>query len=133
MKMELGNHDFKGTTTPHHHKENSNNESEMDLATGNRFSTHEDNLKHHTYIDLESYMKAKAEFSIKDNTANPGPLAIFGFGLTTCLLSLHNAGVFPLNVVVFSMAFCYGGFAQIIAGLFEWYKGNMFSSVAFLS
>ncbi len=131
--MELENHDFKGTFSPNLHYENSNNSPEMDLVTGNRCYTQEDNIKHQTCIDFESFMKAKAEFSIKDNTANLGPLAIFGFGLTTCLLSLHNAGVFPLNAIIFSMAICYGGFAQIIAGLFEWYKGNMFSSVAFLS
>ena len=134
MKNELGNHDFKGILSPTHQRENSHNESDLELATGNKLFPHDENLKqHHTYIDMESFLKAKAEFSIKDNTSNPGPLAIFGFGLTTCLLSLHNAGVFPLNVVVFAMAFCYGGLAQIIGGLFEWYKGKMFTSVVFIS
>ena len=69
----------------------------------------------------------------KDNTANPAPLGLLGFGLTTFLLNLANAGVYPVNSMVLAMGVFYGGVAQILAGIFEWKKGNVFGMVAFLS
>ncbi len=63
--------------------------------------------------------------------ANPAPLGLLGFGMTTVLLSLHNAGITPLDNVVLAMgAFC-GGLAQLIAGIFEYRNGNTFGMVAF--
>lgn len=56
--------------------------------------------------------------------ANPGPLGLLGFGMTTILLNLHNAGFFPLSSVILSMGIFYGGIAQVIAGLIEYKKGN---------
>lgn len=70
---------------------------------------------------------------IKDATANPAPLGLLGFGMTTVLLNLHNAGCFELNSMILAMGICYGGAAQIIAGLMEWKKGNTFASTAFIS
>ncbi len=69
----------------------------------------------------------------KDTTANPAPLGLLGFGMTTVLLNLHNAGFFELNSMILAMGICYGGLAQIIAGIMEWKKGNTFGTTAFTS
>ncbi len=71
--------------------------------------------------------------TIKDTSANPAPLGLLGFGLTTILLNLHNAGFFPINAMIIGMGLFYGGLAQIVAGLMEWKKGNTFGTTAFLS
>ncbi len=68
-----------------------------------------------------------------DFTANPAPLGLLGFGMTTILLNLHNAGLFSMNAMILSMGLFYGGAAQVIAGLMEWKKGNTFGTVAFTS
>ena len=60
---------------------------------------------------------------IKDTTSNPAPLGLLGFGMTTVLLNIHNAGFYPLDNMIFGMGICYGGIAQIIAGIMEWKKG----------
>src|ERR1700675_94834 len=70
---------------------------------------------------------------IKDTTANPAPLGLLGFGMTTVLLNLHNAGFYELNSMVLAMGICYGGAAQVIAGIMEWKKGNTFAATAFIS
>src|SRR3954467_11579673 len=68
-------------------------------------------------------------------TANPAALGLVGFGLTTVLLSLINAGVLPAGGegVVIPLALAYGGFIQIVAGFFEFRVGNTFGMTAFLS
>jgi succinate-acetate transporter protein len=68
-----------------------------------------------------------------DNTANPAPLGLLGFGMTTVLLNFHNAGFFPLDSMVLAMGIFYGGMAQVFAGIFEWKKKNTFGTTAFLS
>src|SRR5690348_1165857 len=70
---------------------------------------------------------------IKDTTGNPAPLGLLGFGMTTVLLNLHNAGYYELNSMILAMGLCYGGVAQIIAGIMEWKKGNTFATTAFIS
>ena len=70
---------------------------------------------------------------IKDTTGNPAPLGLLGFGMTTVLLNLHNAGFYELNSMILAMGICYGGAAQIIAGIMEWKKGNTFATTAFIS
>src|SRR6266568_4372455 len=70
---------------------------------------------------------------LKDTTGNPAPLGLLGFGMTTVLLNLHNAGFYELNSMILAMGICYGGVAQIIAGIMEWKKGNTFAATAFLS
>ncbi len=67
--------------------------------------------------------------------ANPAPLGLIGFGLTTVMLSLINAGVLPQGgeQVVIPLALAYGGLIQILAGLLEFRTGNTFGMVAFLS
>jgi succinate-acetate transporter protein len=70
---------------------------------------------------------------IKDTTSNPAPLGLLGFGMTTVLLNIHNAGFYPLNTMILGMGIFYGGIAQIIAGIMEWKKGNTFGTAAFTS
>jgi succinate-acetate transporter protein len=70
---------------------------------------------------------------IKDTTSNPAPLGLLGFGMTTVLLNIHNAGFYPLNTMILAMGIFYGGIAQIIAGIMEWKKGNTFGTAAFTS
>jgi succinate-acetate transporter protein len=70
---------------------------------------------------------------LKDDTANPAPLGLFGFGMTTVLLNLHNSGFFAMNAMILAMGICYGGAAQIIAGIMEFKKGNTFGTTAFIS
>ena len=69
----------------------------------------------------------------KDSTANPAPLGLMGFGMTTVLLNLHNAGFFGLGAMILAMGIFYGGMAQVIAGIMEWKKGNTFGTTAFTS
>jgi succinate-acetate transporter protein len=70
---------------------------------------------------------------LKDTTANPAPLGLMGFGMTTVLLNLHNAGFYKLGSMILAMGMFYGGVAQIIAGLMEWKKNNTFGTTAFTS
>ncbi len=69
----------------------------------------------------------------KNILANPAPLGLMGFGMTTVLLNLHNAGVFALGTMILAMGIFYGGLAQIIAGILEYKKGNTFGVTAFTS
>lgn len=68
-----------------------------------------------------------------DYTGNPAPLGLLGFGMTTVLLNVHNAGFVPISSMILSMGIFYGGIAQVIAGIMEWKKGNTFASTAFIS
>lgn len=65
--------------------------------------------------------------------ADPAPLGLMGFGATTVLLNLANAGVYPLGSPIITMGLFYGGLAQIVAGAFEYKRGNTFGMTAFLS
>jgi succinate-acetate transporter protein len=65
--------------------------------------------------------------------ANPAPLGLMGFGMTTVLLNLHNMGFFGINSIVVAMGIFYGGLAQMVAGAMEFRKGNTFGTLAFTS
>ncbi|WP_435955318.1 acetate uptake transporter [Dryocola sp. BD626] len=65
--------------------------------------------------------------------ANPAPLGLMGFGMTTILLNLTNSGLFGFDITILSMGIFYGGLAQIFAGLMEYKKGNTFGVTAFTS
>jgi len=69
----------------------------------------------------------------KSILANPAPLGLMGFGMTTVLLNIHNAGFFALGSMILAMGIFYGGMAQIIAGILEYRKGNTFGVTAFTS
>lgn len=62
---------------------------------------------------------------------NPAPLGLLGFGMTTILLNLANAGLIPLSIVILAMGMFLGGLAQIIAGILEFKIGNTFGGTAF--
>ena len=68
---------------------------------------------------------------LKTKMANPGPLGLLGFGMTTVLLNLHNAGFLPLSIMIVAMGIALGGLAQIIAGIRELCQGNTFAGTAF--
>jgi succinate-acetate transporter protein len=70
---------------------------------------------------------------MSEKLANPAPLGLLGFGMTTVLLNLHNAGLFPLDTMILAMGLAYGGLAQVIVGIMEFKKGNTFGTVAFSS
>ncbi len=70
---------------------------------------------------------------LKHTMANPAPLGLIAFGLTTVLLNFSNAGFFGLNSVILAMALAYGGTAQIIASAMEYRNGNTFATAAFAS
>ena len=67
--------------------------------------------------------------------ADPGPLGLAAFALTTFVLSVFNAGLLDVKAepVVFGLALFYGGIAQLIAGVIEFFKNNQFGGVAFCS
>jgi succinate-acetate transporter protein len=67
--------------------------------------------------------------------ADPGPLGLAAFALTTFVLSTFNAGILPKTVeaVVLPLALFYGGFAQVLAGMWEFKKANTFGALAFTS
>lgn len=78
-------------------------------------------------------MTSPTLFAKKDLSANPAPLGLMGFGMTTVLLNLHNLGLFGNSGMILAMGIFYGGLAQIVAGILEWKKGNTFGTTAFTS
>lgn len=69
-----------------------------------------------------------------EKLANPAPLGLMGFGMTTVLLNIHNAGFFhEISPMVLAMGLFYGGIGQVIAGILEFKKGNTFGLTAFTS
>lgn len=69
----------------------------------------------------------------KEGIANPAPLGLCAFGMTTVLLNFHNAGLFEMNSMILAMGIFYGGLAQVIAGIIEAKKNNTFGLTAFTS
>ena len=67
--------------------------------------------------------------------ADPGPLGLAAFALTTFVLSMFNAGLVSSGgePIVFGLALAYGGIAQLLAGMWEFRTGNTFGAVAFTS
>ena len=78
---------------------------------------------------------APVALSFMDRVADPGPLGLAAFALTTFFLSTVNAGLLPesLKPVVFGLALFYGGIVQVFAGMWEFVKGNTFGALAFSS
>jgi succinate-acetate transporter protein len=74
---------------------------------------------------------AAAGFTIAD----PGPLGLAAFALTTFVLSVFNTGLMGSGgePIVFGLALAYGGVAQVLAGMWEFRTGNTFGAVAFTS
>jgi succinate-acetate transporter protein len=73
--------------------------------------------------------------TVDHRIADPAPLGLGAFALTTFVLSVFNAGMLSesLEVVVLPLALFYGGIAQMLAGMWEFKKGNTFGATAFSS
>lgn len=82
---------------------------------------------------MQFQLSKRDKMSITEKLANPAPLGLLGFGLTTVLLNLHNAGFFGLDTMILAMGLAYGGLAQVVVGIMEFRRGNTFGTVAFTS
>lgn len=82
---------------------------------------------------MKFFVRISEVNKVNEKLANPASLGLLGFGMTTVLLNLHNAGFYPLNSMILAMGLAYGGLAQVIAGIMEYRKGNTFGTVAFSS
>ena len=84
---------------------------------------------------MEEKMNANVNLNegheVKAKLANPAPLGLFGFGMTTVMLCLHFAGITGMTAAIAAMAFALGGLVQLIAGIFELKQGNTFGGMAF--
>ncbi len=65
--------------------------------------------------------------------ANPAPLDLMGFGMTTILLNIHNAGFFPIDSMILAMGIFYGGLSQVLVGMMCFKRGDTFGTTAFTS
>ncbi|RQW62317.1 acetate uptake transporter [Vibrio viridaestus] len=70
---------------------------------------------------------------MSNQLANPAPLGLMGFGMTTVLLNIHNAGFFPLDSMILAMGIFYGGLGQVIVGIMCFKRGDTFGTTAFTS
>ena len=79
-------------------------------------------------------LKGKA-VTVTETIANPAPLGLAGFGLTTLLLNVVNAGIINKTDIgmVLPVGLFYGGLAQLLAGMWEYKKNNTFGATAFSS
>lgn len=78
-------------------------------------------------------LENKNTVTYSEMTANPAPLGLMGFGMTTILLNIHNAGFFGLDSMILAMGLFFGGMAQVVAGIMEFKKNNTFGTTAFTS
>jgi succinate-acetate transporter protein len=76
--------------------------------------------------------RAVAASIVRDASANPAPLGMMGFGLTTILLNLQHVGALRSGSAVLALGILAGGAAQLVAGVMEWRKKNTFGTVAFV-
>ena len=76
--------------------------------------------------------RAVAATIVRDTSANPAPLGMMGFGVTTILLNLQHAGVIAPGSSAVALGIATGGLAQLVAGVMEWRKKNTFGTVAFV-
>jgi hypothetical protein len=80
-------------------------------------------------------LKSKGEVVISEKLANPAPLGLAGFGITTLLLNVVNAEIISKDAIgmVLPVGLFYGGLAQFMAGMWEAKKNNTFGFTAFSS
>jgi len=78
---------------------------------------------------------AARDTASRPSVADPGPLGLAAFALTTFVLSMFNSGILDSRAepIVFGLALAYGGLAQLLAGMWEFRTGNTFGAVAFTS
>jgi succinate-acetate transporter protein len=89
-------------------------------------------LREHIRAVLEDETRGREE-APQQVVADPAPLGLAGFALTTFVLSCANAGFLPLAATFVPLAFFYGGLAQFLAGMWEFRNKNTFGAVAFTS
>lgn len=77
--------------------------------------------------------RAIAATIARDASANPAPLGMLGFGVTTLLLNLQHAGLVAPGSTAVAVGIASGGLAQLVAGAMEWRKKNTFGTVAFVA
>src|SRR5665647_1819791 len=82
---------------------------------------------------VERVTSNETVMKLLDMNANPAPLGLMGFAVTTILLNIHNAGIYEMNSMILATGIFYGGIAQLIAGIMEWKKNNTFGTLAFTS
>jgi len=70
---------------------------------------------------------------LTNSLANPAPLGLMGFGMTTVLLNIHNAGFFPIDSMILAMGIFYGGIGQVLVGMMCFKRGDTFGTTAFTS
>jgi succinate-acetate transporter protein len=89
----------------------------------------------HTDSSHHTYTEAPVSRAPGSHIADPAPLGLAAFALTTFMLSTVNAGWLPATVepAVFGLALAYGGIGQFAAGIWEFAKGNTFGATAFCS
>jgi len=80
-------------------------------------------------------LKSSASIEVREKLANPAPLGLAGFGLTTLILNIVNADLVPKDSIgmVLPVGLLYGGLAQFLAGMWEMKKNNTFGFTAFSS
>jgi succinate-acetate transporter protein len=73
--------------------------------------------------------------TVPEAIADPAPLGLAAFALTTFVLSFFNAGLVSDGgePIVFGLALAYGGLAQVLAGMWEFKNNNTFGATAFTS
>jgi succinate-acetate transporter protein len=89
----------------------------------------------HNHVGAQEDMAVSTPRSVAPGFADPAPLGLAGFAATTFFLSAVNAGLVPESVEsgVLGLALFYGGIAQLLAGMWEFAKGNTFGALAFSS
>jgi succinate-acetate transporter protein len=83
----------------------------------------------------ETARAQEARAGVSSIVADPAPLGLAGFALTTFVLSMFNAGLVSSKgePIVFGLALAYGGLAQLLAGMWEFKNNNAFGATAFTS
>jgi len=134
----------RGRTTPpirrtenrtRHRNRNSDNDvigmTETIETPGYAGVTVPDHAQKHDVIDMgELFETPYTGVKLMDPTSTAGPIGLLAFGIATVLLSLVNAGLFPLDSSIVMMG-GYVGSAMVITGYMEWRKGNTFGAAAF--
>ncbi|CAG8580859.1 12430_t:CDS:1, partial [Dentiscutata heterogama] len=86
-------------------------------------------------MSIEDGKQYNYQYQPPPKIANPAPLGLCGFALTTFVLSIANTG--SANVaspsITLGLALFYGGLAQLLAGMWEFKTGNTFGATAFSS
>ena len=88
----------------------------------------------HNHEPGEPLEGADVRLPALQSVADPAPLGLAAFAMTTFALSLMNANIWPAAIFpALALALVYGGFAQLLAGMWEFVRKNTFGALAFTS